>query len=87
MHFLRLLAVCWSGAQSTQDNHALACNFAKYSPIKKIHTRRLSNKLFFIWLLTIPPHLKYVAEIPCNLLLMACLAGSNVSQGRPSVAS
>ena len=33
VHFLRLLAVCWPGAQSTRDNHALACNFAKYSPI------------------------------------------------------
>ena len=33
VHFLRLLAVCWPGAQSTWDNHALACNFAKYSPI------------------------------------------------------
>ena len=32
-HFLRLLAVWWPGAQSAQDNHALACNYAKYSPI------------------------------------------------------
>jgi len=31
----RLLAVCWPGAQSARDNHALACNFAKYSQIKK----------------------------------------------------
>jgi len=30
VHFLRLLAVCWPGAQSAWDNHALACNFAKY---------------------------------------------------------
>jgi len=29
----RLLAVCWPGAHSTRDNRALACNFAKYSPI------------------------------------------------------
>jgi len=33
VHFLRLLAVCWPGAQSARDNHVLACNFAKYSPI------------------------------------------------------
>jgi len=33
MHFLRLLAVCWLGEQSARDNHALACNFAKYLPI------------------------------------------------------
>ena len=39
VHFLRILAVCWLGAQSTQDNHVLACNFAKYSQIL----------LFFHW--------------------------------------
>jgi len=33
MHFLRLLAVCWPDAQSAWDNHVLACNFAKCSPI------------------------------------------------------
>ena len=33
VHFLRLLAVCWPGAQSARDNHALACSFVKYSPI------------------------------------------------------
>ena len=33
VHFLRLLAVCWPGAQSAWDNHALACNFGKYAPI------------------------------------------------------
>jgi len=35
VHFLCLLAVCWPGAQSAWDNHALTCNYAKYSPIKK----------------------------------------------------
>jgi len=43
---------------------------------KKIH-----SQTFLIWLLTTPPHLKYVATLPCNLLLMACLADINVSQG------
>jgi len=33
VHFLRRLAVCWPGVQSARDNHALACNFGKYSPI------------------------------------------------------
>ena len=33
VHFLRLSAVCWPGALSARDNHVLACNFAKYSPI------------------------------------------------------
>jgi len=32
---------------------------------------RLSNKPFLIWLLTILPHLKYVAALPCNLSLIA----------------
>ena len=33
VHFVRLSAVCWPGAQSARDNQAVACNFAKYSPI------------------------------------------------------
>ena len=33
VHFLPLLAVFWPDAQSARDNHAVACNFAKYSPI------------------------------------------------------
>jgi len=48
---------------------------------KKFFTQRLSNKPFLIWLLTTPPHLKYVATLPCNLPLMACFADVNVSQG------
>jgi len=35
LNFLRLLAVCWPGAQRARDNHVLACNFAKYSPISQ----------------------------------------------------
>ena len=34
-----------------------------------------------MWLFTTPPHFKYVATLPCNLLLMACFADINVSQG------
>jgi len=71
-HALCLVAVCWPGAQSAWDNHALACitlpNIHRF--IKKF-THRLSNKLFLIWLLTTPSHLKYVATLPCNLSLMA----------------
>jgi len=48
---------------------------------KKNFTHRLSNKRFLIWLSTTPPHLKYVATLPCNLSLMACFADINVSQG------
>jgi len=47
----------------------------------KSFTDRLSNKPFLILLLTTPPHLKYVATLPCNLTLMACFADNNVSQG------
>jgi len=78
VHFLRLLAMCWPRAQ---DNHVLACNFAKYSLILIFFTRRVGNKSFLIWLLTTQPHLKYVATLPCNVSLMACFAGVNVSQG------
>jgi len=46
VHFLRLLAVWWPGAQSARDNQVLACNFAKYSPILIFFTDRLSNKPF-----------------------------------------
>jgi len=47
---------------------------------KQNFTHGLSNKPFLIWLLTTPPHLKYVATLPCNVSLMACIADSNVSQ-------
>jgi len=84
MHFLRLLAVCWPGAHSARHNHAVACNFAKYSPILFFFIHTLSNKPFLIWLLTIPPHLKYIATqttLPYNLSLVACFTDINVSQG------
>jgi len=82
MHYLHLSAVWWPSTQSARDNHVLACNFANYLPILKFFfTRRLSNKPFLIWLLITPPHLKYVATLPCILLLMACFADINFSQG------
>jgi len=31
---------------------------------------KLSNQPFLIWLLATPPHLKYVATLPCNLSLI-----------------
>jgi len=34
--YFRLLAVWWPRTQSAPDNHLLAFNFAKYSPILKI---------------------------------------------------
>ena len=58
--------------ESARDNHVFACNSAKYLPIKKILAVRLSNNPFLIGLLTAPPHLKYVATLPCKLSLIAC---------------
>ena len=83
VHFLRLLFVCWPGAQCVQHDHAHANNCAKYSSILNkliVFTCRLSNKPFFIWLLTTRSHLKYVDRRPCNLSLMVWFADINVSQ-------
>ena len=80
IHLTRLANTLLKDEESARDNHVLACNFAKYLPIQKI-TDRLSHKPFLIWLLTTIPYLKYVATLPCNLSLMACLADINVSQG------
>jgi len=46
----------------------------------KNFTHILSNKLVLVWLSTTPPHLKYIATLPCNLSLRACIADINVSQ-------
>jgi len=35
VHFLCLLAVCWTGAQSARDNHLLACNLPNSRRFKK----------------------------------------------------
>ena len=78
VHFLHLANTLLKDGESARDNvHVLACNFADFI----FFTRRLSNKPFLIWLLTTPPHLKYVATLPCNLSLTACFADINVSQG------
>jgi len=81
MHFAHLANTLIKDEESARDNPVLACNFAKYLPIQKKFTDRLSNKPFLIWLLTTPPRLKYVAILPCNLSLVACFVGINVSQG------
>ena len=77
MHFLRLLAARWTCAQSVRDNHVFACNFTKiliFTDFNNAFTDRLTDKPFLnlIWLLTTPPHLKYVAVLPCDLSLIAC---------------
>ena len=74
-----VVSMFWPSAQSARDNHVLACNFAKHSPILIFFTHRLSNKPYLIWLLTTPHYLKYVVGLPCNFSLMACFADINVS--------
>jgi len=54
MHFARLANTLLKDEESARDNHFLACNFAKYSPIKKNFTFRLINKPFLIWLFKNP---------------------------------
>ena len=59
MLFAHLANTLLKDEESARDNHVLACNFAKYSPILiffQLQTHRLSNKPFLIWLLTTPPH-------------------------------
>ena len=43
MHFARLANTLLKDKESARDNHVFACNFAKYSPIKKFFLT-LSNK-------------------------------------------
>ena len=54
--------------------HALACNFAEYLAILILLTvAKFAKKLnLFNVTIDIPPHLKYVATLPCNLSLIAC---------------
>jgi len=42
MHFARLSNTLQKDEESTRDNHVLAYNFAKYSPILIVFTLRLS---------------------------------------------
>jgi len=53
MHFVRLATKLVKDEESERDNHVLACNFARYSPILKflLTVSAFSNKPFLIWLL------------------------------------
>ena len=63
---------CGGQAQkNARNSHVLTLNYSKYSPIF-IFFHWQSNKPFLMWLLTIPPHLEYVATLFCNLSLIAC---------------
>jgi len=48
MHFVRLASTLLKDEESARDNHVLACNFAKYSPILTVFL--IGNKPFLIWL-------------------------------------
>jgi len=61
--FARLVSTLLNDEECARDNHVLACNSAKYSPIKKI-TDRLSKKTFPSLVVNNPPHLKYVPTLP-----------------------
>jgi len=43
MHFARLANTLLKDEESTRDNNVFACNFANYSPIKKIALEKLSS--------------------------------------------
>jgi len=49
-------------------HYTLVHSFAKYWPIFNFFTVRLSKKLAIKWSLKIPPHLKCVATLPCEIL-------------------
>jgi len=57
---------------NVQDNHFPACNCQIVTDFTIFFTDRLDNKHVIIWLLTTPPHLKYVATLACNISLIAC---------------
>ena len=71
-HFARLASTLLKDEESARNNHVHAC---------KLPNIYNSNKPFLIWLLTSPPHLQYVATLPCNLSLTACFAEINFSHG------
>jgi len=62
----RLATTQLKDEESARQKQVLAGNFAKYSLIENNFAGRLSNKPFLVWLLTTPPHLKYVTTLPCN---------------------
>jgi len=66
VHFVRPATTLLKDEKSAWDNHVLAFNFAKYSPILFFFTDRLSNKPCLIWLLATSPHYKYEATLLCN---------------------
>jgi len=63
-----------------------------FTNLKKNFTSRLSNKPVLIWSLMIPPHLKCVTTVRCNLSLITALVCKwrsffdvDVSQGSAAI--
>jgi len=82
VYFLRLLSVCVGQARKLHETTTfLLVTLPNIHQFEFFFTHTLSNKPFLIWLLITAQHFKYVATLPCNLLLMACFADINVSQG------
>jgi len=84
--FITTSMVYWvspnSGCRGDANNQIRKCLLLSLS-VKKIESVNILTYRLRPWLLTSPPHLKYVATLSCNLLLIACFLalGPNVSQG------
>jgi len=46
-------------------------NSVKREPIEKNFTRKFLGKLVVKWTIKLPPHLAYVATLPCGTLMSA----------------
>jgi len=94
MHFVRLATTLLKVEESARHNPPFRLSpcqiFTDF--LYFFHcTDRLSNKPCIIWLLKIPPHLKYVPTVPCNLSLITalvcdCRSFSDISVSQGSVA-
>ena len=75
MHGIPVLHVDFTARRYVSAAYALTQSCL--STRSQYSVKRLN--IYIIWLLTTPSHLKYVATVPCNLSIMACLADINVS--------
>ena len=81
VHFERLANTLLKDGKGAQNNHFLLVTLLNINRFSFFFTRRFSNKFSLIWLLTTPQYLKYVATLPCSLLLTTGFADINFSQG------
>jgi len=78
VRFVSLSNTLLKDEESARDDHVL---FVTLPNIHRFYFFSLSDSAINLCLLTVPPHLKYTATLPCNLSLMACFADINISQG------